>query len=78
MNNDTGQFTNTSSAVYFSSFRRGDISIGAQDVRWCGKRPSLFIRKGNMSYKVASFSSVEAAQDFTDAMIELLGLDEAK
>ncbi len=63
---------------HFYQFSLGDLSIGALDIRLCGKRPSLFITRGNVGRKVASFSSVQAAQYFTKAMEELLGLDDAK
>ena len=61
----------------FINFGNGTVQIGASDIRQMGKRPSLFITRGNTGHKVASFASVEAAYEFTNAMSELLGLDKS-
>lgn len=61
------------SRYMYAHYGNGTLSIGASDMPEFGKRPSLFITRGCAGHKVASFSSQEAAQEFTDALGELLG-----
>ena len=55
----------------FMHYGNGEVGIGATDMGELGKRPSLVITRGNVSMKVASFSSVHAAEVFTKALNDL-------
>ena len=43
-----------------------------------GKRPSLFVGRGHVTQKVASFSSDESAKKFCDILDEFLRLEDKK
>jgi hypothetical protein len=61
----------------FMHYGNGRVTIGATAMPELGKRPSLVIGSGMSSRKVASFSSVAAAREFTEALADLCGLREA-
>ena len=56
----------------FLHYGTAAVTIGATNMPQLGKRPSLMVTRGSESHKVASFQSVEAAREFTDALAEIL------